>query len=137
MRGSKMLMLLSAVVTFAVGPTVVLADSRPSWISGKSGMLDYRSLEGKVTALNLTSKTIQVLPTGGSMPGPMSVAIGDHTVVRQGILHRTLAELKVGEHVSVTCSGSGNTWAADSVNILEPSVAVAPFLGNNMRSDHN
>ena len=130
MRGSKTLLMVLALVTFAVGPAVALATSQPSWNSGKSGMLDYRSMEGKVTALDLTSKTIQVMPTDGSMPGAVSVAIGDHTVVRQGMLHRTLANLKVGEDVTLRYSGSGKTWVADNINILDASVPVAHYLGS-------
>ena len=91
MRRSRMLLMVLAVVTFAVGPAVALAASQTSGNSGKSGMRDYRSMEGKVTALDLTAKTIQVMPTDGSMPGPVRVAIGDQTVIRQGMLHRSLA----------------------------------------------
>ena len=129
MRGSKVLVMVLALVTFAVGPTVALAASQPSWNSGKSGMLDYRSTEGKVAALDLTAKTIQIMPTDGSMPGPVRVAIGDQTVIRQGMLHRTLANLKIGEDVNLRYSGSGNTWVADSINILDSSVPVAQYLG--------
>jgi hypothetical protein len=123
-------MLLLAVVAFAVGPTVASAASQPSWNSGKSGMLDYRSMEGKVTALDLTSKTIQVMPTDGSMPAPVRVTIGDQTVIRQGVFHRSLANLKIGEDVNLRYSGSGNTWVADNINILDPSVPVAHYLGS-------
>ena len=130
MRRSRMLLMVLAVVTFAVGPTVALAASQPSWNSGKSGMLDYRSMEGKVTALDLTSKTVQVMPTDGSMPAPVRVGIGDQTVIRQGILHRSLANLKIGEDVNLRYSGSGNTWVADNIDILDPSVPVAHYLGS-------
>jgi hypothetical protein len=137
MRGSKMLMLLLAVVAFAVGPTFALAASQPSWISGKSGMLDYRSIQGQVTAVDLSSRTMQVTATAGSVTGPVSVALNDQTIVHQGLLHRKPADIKVGEHVDMTYDGSGGTWVADNINILESSVAVAPFLGNDMRSAHN
>jgi len=130
MRGSKVLVMVLALVTFAVGPTVALAASQPSWNSGKSGMLDYRSTEGRVAAVDLTAKTIQVMPTDGSMPGPVRVAIGDQTVIRQGILHRTLADLKVGEDVTLRYSGSANTWVADNINVLDSSVSVAQYLGS-------
>lgn len=130
MRGSKVPLMVLALVTLAVGPAVALAASQPSWNSGKSGMLDYRSTEGKVTALDLTAKTIQVMPTDGSMPGPVRVAIGDRTVIRQGMLHRTLASLKVGEDVNLRYSGSGNTWVADSINVVDSSVPVAQYLGS-------
>ena len=68
MRGSKMLVMVLALATFAVGPTVALAASQPSWNSGKSAMRDYRSMEGKVAAVDLTAKTIQIMPTDSSMP---------------------------------------------------------------------
>src|SRR5512137_2101175 len=82
MRGSKVLVMVLALVTLAVGPTVALAASQQSWNSGKSGMLDYRSTEGRVAAVDLTAKAIQIMPTDGSMPGPVRVAIGDQTVIR-------------------------------------------------------
>jgi hypothetical protein len=130
MRGTRMLLMVLAVVTFVVSPVVAMAASQPSWNSGKSGMLDYRSKEGKVTAVDLTAKTMHVMPTDGSMPGPVRVAIGDQTVVRQGMFHRTLANLKIGEDVNVRYSGSGNTWVADNINILDASVPVAHYLGS-------
>jgi hypothetical protein len=130
MRGTRMLLMVLAVVTFAVSPVVAMAASQPSWNSGKSGMLDYRSMEGKVTAVDLTAKTIQVMPTDGSMPGPVRVAIGDQTVIRQGMLHRTLASLKIGDDVNLRYSGSANTWVADNINVLDSSVPVAQYLGS-------
>ena len=130
MRRSRMLLMVLAVVTFAVGPAVALAASQTYGNSWKSGMLDFRSMEGKVTALDLTSKTIQVMPTDSSMRAPVRVGIGDQTVIRQGMLHRTLANLKIGEDVNLRYSGSGNTWVADNINILDPSVPVAHYLGS-------
>ena len=130
MRGSKMLVMVLAVVTFAVSPVVAMAASQTYGNSWKSGMPVYRSMEGKVAALDLTSKTIQVMPTDGSMPGPVRVAIGDQTVIRQGMLHRTLANLKIGEDVNLMYSGSANTWVADNINVLDSSVPVAQYLGS-------
>ena len=130
MRGSRILLMLLAVVTFAVSPAVALAAPQPSWPSGKSGTVDYRSIEGKVTAVDLTSKTIQVMPSDGSMPSPVRVAIGDQTVIRQGMLHRTLASLKIGEDVNLMYSGPANAWVADNINVLDSSVSVAQYLGS-------
>jgi len=130
MRGSRILPMLLAVVTFAVSPAVALAAPQPSWNSGKSGTVDYRSIEGKVTAVDLTSKTIQVMPSDGSMPSPVRVAIGDQTVIRQGMLHRTLASLKIGEDVNLMYSGPANAWVADNINVLDSSVSVAQYLGS-------
>ena len=130
MRGSKMLVMVLVVVTFAVSPVVAMAASQTYGNSWKSGMPVYRSMEGKVAALDLTSKTIQVMPTDGSMPGPVRVAIGDQTVIRQGMLHRTLANLKIGEDVNLMYSGSANTWVADNINVLDSSVPVAQYLGS-------
>jgi hypothetical protein len=130
-------MVLLAVVAFVIAPAVARAASQADWGSGKSGALDYRSIQGEVTAVDLNSKTMRVTATEGSVTGPVSVALNDQTIVRQGILHRTPADIKVGEHVDMTYDGSGGTWVADNINILESSVAVAPFLGNDMRSDHN
>ena len=130
MRGSKMLMLLLAVAAFAGGPTIVLAAPQPAWNAGMTGMIEYHSMEGKVTALDLASKTIQVTPTDGSAPGPVRVAIGDQTVIRQGMLHRTLASLKIGEDVNLRYSGPANTWVADNINVLDSAVPVAKYLGS-------
>ena len=59
MRRSRVLLMVLAFVTYAVGPAFALAPSQPYGNSWKSGMLDYRSMEGKVTVLDLTSKTIR------------------------------------------------------------------------------
>jgi hypothetical protein len=130
MRRSSRLLMVLAVVTFAVGPAVALAASQTSGNSGTSGWRDYRSMDGKVTALDLTAKTVQVMPTDGSMPGPVRVGIGDQTVIRQGMLPRSLANLKIGEDVNLRYSGSGNTWVADNINILDSSVPVAQYFGS-------
>jgi hypothetical protein len=133
MSGSKVLMVTLAVVTLAVGPTEALAASQTYGKPGKSEMMDYRSMEGKVTALDPNSKAIQVMPTDASMPSPVRVGIGDRTVIRQGLLHRRLASLKVGEDVELRYSGSRKTWVADSIDILDPSVPLAHYLGPGIR----
>jgi len=130
MRGSRMLLMVLAVVTFAVGPAVARAASQTYGNSWKGGMPLYGSMEGKVAALDLTSKTIQVMPTDGSMRAPVRVGIGDQTVIRQGMLHRSPANLKIGEDVNLRYSGTGNTWVADDINILDTSVPVAHYLGS-------
>ena len=130
MRRSRRLLRVLAVVTFAVGPAVALAASQTSGNSGKSGLRDYRSMDGKVTALDLTAKTVQVMPTDGSMRAPVRVGIGDQTVIRQGMLPRSLANLKIGEDVNLRYSGAGNTWVADNINILDSSVPVAQYFGS-------
>ena len=119
-----------AALSVVVGPAVALVAPQTYGNAGKSGMRDYRSMEGKVAAVDRTAKTIQIMPTDGSMPGPVRVAIGDQTVIRQGMLHRTLADLKIGEDVNLRYSGSGNTWVADSINVVDSSVPVAQYLGS-------
>jgi hypothetical protein len=137
MRGPKVVMVLLAALAFVIAPAVARAASQADWGSGKSGTLDYRSIRGEVTAVDLHSKTLQVTATGGSATGPVSVALDDQTIVHQGILHREAADITVGEHVDITYDGAGGKWVADSINILESFVAVAPFLGNDMRSAHD
>jgi hypothetical protein len=137
MRGSRQVMALLAVTAFVIAPVVVWAASQADWPVGKSATLDYRSVEGAVDAVDVNSKTIQVTATEGSATGPVSVAFTDRTIIHQGIVRMRPMDLKVGEHVAMLYNGSGDRWVADDINILESSVAVAPFLGNDMRSSHN
>ncbi len=133
MRASKLLMMLVAVALVAVGPAIALAASQTYGNSAGIAMVDYRWVEGKVTGLDLNAKTLQVTPTDGTMSGPVRVAMGDRTVVRDGILHRTAADLKIGENVTLSYSGSGTSWVADNINILDPSVPIAHYGGTGVR----
>ena len=137
MRGPKALMVLLAAVAFVIAPAVTWAAPQGGWGSATSGTLDYRAIRGEVIAVDLNSRTVQVTATEGSVTGPVSMELDDQTIVHQGILSRQLADIKVGEHVAITYDSSGGKRVADNVNILESSVAVAPFLGNDMRSAHN
>ena len=137
MRGSRRLMVLLAVTAFVIAPVVVWAALQTDWPAGKSATVDYRSVEGAVIAVDVNSKTIQVTATEGSVTGPVSVAFTDRTIIHQGIFRTRPTDLEVGGHVAMLYNGSGDRWVADDINILESSVAVAPFLGNDMRSSHN
>jgi hypothetical protein len=126
-------MVALAVLSVVVGPAAALATPQTHGSAGKSGMLDYRSLEGKVTALDRNAKTLQVMPTDGSMSGPVRVAMGDQMVIHDGILPRTAADLKIGDDVNLMYSGTSKAWVADDINILDPSVPVARDLGPGVR----
>lgn len=54
------------------------------------------------------------------------------TTIRQGWFHRTLADLKVGNHMDMMYEGTNGKWVADNVRILEPSVAVKGIEGSDM-----
>jgi|WetSurMetagenome_2_1015567.scaffolds.fasta_scaffold409981_1 hypothetical protein len=137
MGGSRRLMVFLAVTAFVVAPVVVWAASQTDRPAGKRATLDYRSVEGVVIAVDLNSKTIRVTATEGSATGAVSAAFTDRTIIREGIVRTRPTDLKVGEHVAMLYSGSADRWVADDINILESPVAVAPFLGNDMRSSHN
>jgi hypothetical protein len=124
-------MFLAAFALLAVVVAPVFAGAAPqaSWGSAKSKMLDYRSIEGKVTALDLKAKTMRVAAAEGSVTGPVTVTFTDKTIVRQGMLHRNAADIHVGEPVDMTYAGWGDKWVADSINIRESSVAVAQYAG--------
>lgn len=132
MRRSRWLIMVLAVVLFAVGPAVALA-AQTYGSSAKNAMVDYRSVEGKVATLNLNAKTLQVTPTDRSMSGPVRVAMNDQTVIHDGILPLTTADLKIGEDVNVMFSGSRGGWVADNIDVLEPPVPVAHYAGPGVR----
>jgi len=129
MRGSKMFLTVLALVAVVVAPALAGAALQARQGSAMSGVPSYRSIEGRVTALDLNAKTMQVAAAEGSVAGPVSVTFTDKTVVRQWFLRRTPADIKVGEHVNVLYAGSGDTWIADNIDILESAVAVAHYHG--------
>lgn len=132
MRGStKFVMALALAVV--VTPAVASPAAQPNRGSAAIATIQYGSIEGRVTAVDLRANTVQVAAAEGSMTGPVRVMFTDKTVIHQGILRRKPANLKVGEDVNVTYDGSGNTWVADNIDILDPSVAVAHYLGNGAR----
>ncbi len=132
MRGFKALLLVLLVAAFA---TPVLAAPLPQAGRGSAaiGTVQYGSIDGRVTAVDLTGKTIRVMAAEGWGTGSMSVAYTDQTVFRQGIEHRKVSDIKVGEHVDIMYAGSRDKWVADNVNILESPVAEAHYLGNGAR----
>jgi hypothetical protein len=107
MRGLRRLMVLLTVAAFVVAPVVVWAASQTDWPVGKGATLDYRSVEGAVIAVDLNSRTIQVTATEGSATRPVSVAFTDRTIGHQRIVRTRPTDLKVGEHVAMLYSGSG------------------------------
>jgi hypothetical protein len=132
MRGSKMLLMALALVT-VVTPALAAPASQARQGSAAIGMIQYGSIDGRVTAVDLKTKTMQVAAMEGSATGPVRVMFTDKTVIHQGILPRSPAAVKAGEHVDVTYAGSGDKWVADNIDILESSVPEAHYLGNGAR----
>ncbi len=117
-----------SALTLALVATPTLAAPAPQ-TSPSSAAIRYGSIEGRVVAMDLKAENMQVAAVAGSATGPMRVTFTDKTIIHQGILHRNPAALKVGEHVVVTYAGSDGKWVADNIDILEPSVPVAHYLG--------
>ena len=133
MRGSKSMMLLLSLVLVAVGPAVGLAASQNAGGWGHIAMLDYGSVQGKVTAVNPMAETLTVMPTDGSMAGPVQLAMNEGTRIHDGLLNRPAADLKPGEDVNVRYSGPENKLVADSINILDPTVPIAHYAGPGVK----
>jgi hypothetical protein len=127
-----MLLMVLAFVA-VVAPALVGAAPQAGRGSTAIGMIQYGSIEGRVAAVDLKTKTMQVVATEGSVAGPVNVALTDQTVIRQGMVHKKSSDIKVGEHVDITYAGSRDRWVADNVDILESSVAEAHYLGNGAR----
>jgi hypothetical protein len=132
MRGSNMLLMVLALVAVAT-PAIASPALHANRGSAAIGTIQYGSVEGRVTAVNLKAKTVQVAAAEGTTTGPVRVMFTDKTDIHQGILPRTSANITVGEDVDVTYDGSGNKWVADNIDIRNPSVAVAHYLGNGAR----
>jgi hypothetical protein len=128
-RGSKMFLTGLTLVAVVVAPALAGAAPQARQGSAMSGVPSYRSIEGRVTGVDLNTKTMQVMAAEGSVAGPVNVTFTDKTVVRQGLFRRKPADIKVGEHVDLLYAGSGDTWIADNIDILESSVPVAHHHG--------
>ena len=122
-----------SALTLALVATPALAAPAPqtSPSSAAIGAIRYGSIEGRVIAMDLKAENMQVAAVAGSATGPMRVTFTYKTIIHQGILHRNPAAIKVGEHVVVTYAGSDGKWVADNIDILEPSVPVAHYLGTH------
>ena len=108
---------------------VALAISQTYGSAGKNGRIDYRSTEGKVAALDLNSKTLQVMPADGPMSGAMHVAIRGQATIHQAILHCTAPNFTAGKDVNLRSPGSANKWVADNISSADSSVVAACYLG--------
>jgi hypothetical protein len=130
MRGPKMFLTVLTLLAVVVAPALAGAAPQARQGSTMSGVPSYRSIiDGRVTGVDLNSRTMHVMAAEGSVAVPVTVTFTDKTVVRQGLFRRKPADIKVGEHVDLLYAGSGNTWIADNIDILESSVAVAHYHG--------
>ncbi len=132
MRRFKILLMVLALAAVA-SPAVAAPAPQANRGSAAIGIIQYGSIEGRVTAVDLKAKTVQVAAAEGTAMGPVRVMFTDKTDIHQGILRRTAANIKVGEEVNVTYDGSGNKWIADNIDIRNSSVAVAHYVGNGAR----
>lgn len=132
-----MLMAMLTVGAICLGPAVALATSQTTWGSGNTMMMDYRTIQGRVITMDPSAISIQVRGMEDTGRGSVRLGITDQTAVRQGMERRSLAAVQVGEEVFVRYDRKGDRWVADNINILEPLVARAPYLGDDQRSSHS
>lgn len=144
MRGTKMLMAVLAAGTLTLGAGMARAASWTSTTSEKGAMtapqaakrIELRGITGKVIAVDPGAKTLMVkgVVVEGHKTETVSVKVNDKSKVRQGMFHKTLANIQPGNHVWMVYQGTAHNWVADDVHILDPVVAVKGIEGPDVRT---
>jgi Cu/Ag efflux protein CusF len=79
-----------------------------------------RSVRGEVTAVEVAAKTLTVKTMRNKKEDIIGVEVPDAVKVTQGKAAKTLADIKVGDHVWMKYDRMSNKLVADEIHILPP-----------------
>ncbi len=99
------------------------AGSKPS-VTRSAKKSEVRRVRGEVTAVEPGAKTLVVKAMEGNKPLDVGVDVTDKTIIREGKVNKTLADLKVGDRVWMKYERTADKLVADDVRILKP-ISVA------------
>jgi hypothetical protein len=79
-----------------------------------------RTVKGQVTAVEIAAKTLSVKTMRNKKEEIIGVEVPDTVKITQGKTAKTLADIKVGEHVWMKYDRMSDKLVADQIHILPP-----------------
>ena len=87
---------------------------------GNQEMAAHRIVRGEVTAVETAAKTLTVKTMRNKKEETVGVDVPDAVKITQGKATKTLADLKVGDHVWMKYDHTNGKLVADAIRILPP-----------------
>jgi hypothetical protein len=92
---------------------------------GEKEVAADRSVRGEVTAVETTAKTLTVKTMRNKKEDIIGVEVPDTVKITQGKAVKTLADIKVGDHVWMKYDRMSQKLVADTIHILPPQKTAA------------
>ena len=146
MRETKMLMAMLAAGTLALGAGTSLAAtggtktpeaSNTPAVSNAPAMSDthegkeMKATQGQVTAVDPSGRTLSLKPTHGKEAKEIVVEVPNTVKIMQGKATKNLAEVKVGDRISMQYDQMGNKLVADHIRILRAGNTASESSGKS------
>src|SRR5574342_396694 len=135
MRGVKPLMAMLAASSLILGAGVVLASTEAgktpegSKTSAMQAMskAEVRRVRGEVTAVEPSASpmTLTMKSQEGKEVLTVGVDVTDTTIIREGKVRKSLADIKVGDRVWMKYERIDGKLVAESIRILKPTMRTA------------
>ena len=87
---------------------------------GEKEVAADRTVRGEVTAVETTAKTLTVKTMRNKKEDIIGVEVPDAVKITQGKVAKTLADIKVGDHVWMKYDRMSDKLVADTIHILPP-----------------
>ncbi|HSB70268.1 MAG TPA: hypothetical protein VLT62_13120 [Candidatus Methylomirabilis sp.] len=127
MRGMKLgltiLIMATAVITSQEASAIMIPEA-----AGGVKRVDLEILRGRVTSVNPRTDTVVVAANRKKV----TAVVNGYTTIHEWIFPERLADVKVGDRVSMLYEGANHNWVADSIKIL-PSIPSMPAEGPDIR----
>ena len=101
----------------AMGSAIAAPTTAVKASGGKEVAAD-RTVRGEVTAVEATAKTMTVKTMRNQKEDIIGIEVPDAVKITQGKAAKTLADLKIGDHVWVKYDRMSNGLVADEIHIL-------------------
>ena len=127
MRGMKLGLTILVAATIAISSHEALAIMIPEAAGGMK-WVDLEILRGRVTAVNPRTETLVVAANNKKV----TAVVNRHTAIHEWIFPEKLADVKVGDRVSMLYEGANHKWVADRIKIRS-SIPSMPVEGPDIR----
>jgi hypothetical protein len=129
MGGTKVVLALMAAAALVLQSGAAMAVMA-SVVPPIAALDNLGGMRGEVVAVNPNADTVIVKADNGKK---VALNVTNSTIIRQGIEHEKLANLKDGEAVRVMYQGKRHDWTADRIRVLNPLVPVMGTQGPDIR----
>ena len=92
---------------------------------GEKEVAGDRTVRGEVTAVEITAKTLTVKTMRNKKAETVGVDVPDMVKITEGKAAKTLADVKIGDHVWMKYDRTSSKLVADEIHILPPQKSAA------------